>query len=173
MLVVADTGPLRYLIEVETIDVLPRLYGQVLTTPQVIGELGLPHFPDLVRAWANRPPTWLRVTAPAAIQFVDRLHEGEASALSLACECSAGLVLIDDRDGDVVARDNGLETLGTLGVLREAGAREYLDFDVAIQALGRTRFRCTPQIIDVARRQCAALRNDLRAKGIRTESKEP
>lgn len=173
MLVVADTGPLRYLIEVEAIDVLPRLYGQVLTTLQVMGELGLPYFPDPVRAWANRPPTWLRITAPTAIQFVDRLHEGEASALSLACECSAGLVLIDDRDGNAVARDNGLETLGTLGVLREAGARGYLDFDAAIRALGRTRFRCTPQLIEIARRQCEALRNDLRAKGIGTESTEP
>ena len=39
MLVVSDTSPLRYLIEVGAVEVLPRLYSSVLTTPQVMQEL--------------------------------------------------------------------------------------------------------------------------------------
>lgn len=164
MLVVADTGPLRYLIEISCVDVLPRLYAQVVTTPQVVGELGLPHFPERVRAWAGSPPTWLRVIAPGSLLFTDRLHEGEASALSLAQERAADLVLIDDRDGTAVAHSNGLQTLGTLGVIREAGARGYVDFEAVIQALVGTRFRCTPELIEMVRQQFEALRRDLQAR---------
>jgi len=46
MLIVSDTSPLRYLVEVGVIDVLPRLYGEVLTTPEVLAELrpgAIPH----------------------------------------------------------------------------------------------------------------------------------
>jgi predicted nucleic acid-binding protein len=86
MLIVSDTGPLRYLIETGTIDVLPRLYNSIWTTPMVIGELGLPHFPSTVQQWAQHPPEWLIVQQPQVIDFLDRLDAGEASALSLAVE---------------------------------------------------------------------------------------
>ncbi len=46
MIVVSDTGPLRYLIEVDAIQALPQLYGEVLTSPQILRELRLEHFPD-------------------------------------------------------------------------------------------------------------------------------
>ncbi|MGD0769819.1 MAG: hypothetical protein ABSB42_16670 [Tepidisphaeraceae bacterium] len=64
MIVVADTGPLRYLVEVGAIDVLPHLYGIVLTPPIVLQELRLSHFPLVVRGWAEHPPEWLRVEPP-------------------------------------------------------------------------------------------------------------
>jgi len=33
MAVVSNTSPLRYLVEVDAIEVLPKLYDQVMTTP--------------------------------------------------------------------------------------------------------------------------------------------
>lgn len=83
MIVVADTGPLRYLIEVNAIAALPRLFGRVLTTPQVAVELALPSFPQSVRDWIARAPAWLYLES-AADQLFFGLHVGEASALSLA-----------------------------------------------------------------------------------------
>ncbi|MBI4581924.1 MAG: DUF3368 domain-containing protein, partial [Planctomycetes bacterium] len=97
MIIVSDTGPLRYLVEVDAIHALPQLYGEVLTTPQILRELRLEHFPDVVRLWAQRPPDWLKVEAPIDLAFLDRLDDGEASALSLARERCADLVLIDER----------------------------------------------------------------------------
>lgn len=164
MVVVADTSPLRYLIEIGAVDVLPRLYESVFTPPETLRELELAHFPHIARAWAARPPSWLKVASPSEIRFLDRLHTGEASAISLARDCSANLVLIDDRDGTAVARDNGLQTLGTLGILREAGVREYLNFDASIEALVKTRFRCTPALLAVARQQYEVLRREFQRK---------
>jgi predicted nucleic acid-binding protein len=53
MIVVSDNSPLQYLILIECIDALPVLYGQVLTTPQVIDELNQAQTPDVVRAWVQ------------------------------------------------------------------------------------------------------------------------
>jgi predicted nucleic acid-binding protein len=40
MIVIADTGPINYLILIGEIDVLPALYDRVLISPSVQGELG-------------------------------------------------------------------------------------------------------------------------------------
>src|SRR4051812_32691766 len=121
MIIVSDTSPLRYLVEVDVVEALPRLYGQVLTTPQVLAELRLGHFPEKVRQWAEHPASWLSIDQPRTISFLDRLDDGEASALSLARERAADLVLIDERTATEVARSMGLRSMGTLAVLQEAG----------------------------------------------------
>jgi predicted nucleic acid-binding protein len=138
MLIVSDTGPLRYLVEIAIIDTLPRLYGDVMTTPQVLAELGQEHFPPVVRTWAAKAPSWLRIESPAQVQFLDRLDEGEASALSLACERHADLLLIDEMDGRRVAKSEGLKMIGTLGILSEAGHAGYVDFHEAVDRLTTT-----------------------------------
>ena len=51
--VVADTSPLNYLILIEAIDVLPRLYGAVVVPRQVIAEVTAADATDSVRARAS------------------------------------------------------------------------------------------------------------------------
>lgn len=148
MLIVSDTGPLRYLIEIEAVEVLPRLYGRIWTTPDVMNELALPTFPERVRQWAAQVPQWLVIQQPAQIQFGDQLDAGEASAISLAVEQKADAVLMDERNGRFVARSKGLVTLGTLAVLAEAGLAGMLDFHQAVARLqNETRFRYTKALI--------------------------
>jgi predicted nucleic acid-binding protein len=112
MIVVSDNSPLQYLILIECIHALPALYGQVLTTPQVMRELQHAETPEGVRKWAAAPPTWLMIETPKSIDFLDILHEGEASAISLANERHADLVLIDERAGSHTARKIGLQAIG-------------------------------------------------------------
>lgn len=49
-IVVADTGPLHYLILIGQIDLLPRLFGAVAVPITVAGELRHPGAPVAVRA---------------------------------------------------------------------------------------------------------------------------
>ena len=148
MIIVSDTSPLRYLVEVEAVEALPLLYGTVLTTPQVLAELRLGHFPEKVRQWAEHAPGWLGVDQPRSISYLDRLDEGEASALSLARERAADLVLIDERAATEVARSMGLRSMGTLAVLQESGYEGYVDFHAALRKLTtNTQFRHTPALI--------------------------
>lgn len=152
MVVVSDTGPLRYLVEIDAIDLLPNLYGGILTTPEVLGELKFDHFPDRVRTWAETPPTWLEIAAPTTIRrFTPEVHQGEASAISLAVERSADLILIDERTASAVALDAGLETYGLLGVVARGGARELIDFEDAMARIKKTKFRMKETDIERAR----------------------
>ena len=58
MMVVADAGPLRYLIVIEAADVLRRLYDRVLLPETVAAELQAAPTPAAVRAWLLQPPAW-------------------------------------------------------------------------------------------------------------------
>jgi predicted nucleic acid-binding protein len=153
MIVVSDNSPLQYLILIDCVDALPSLYGQVLTTPQVIEELTHTDTPDAVRSWMLTPSEWLKVESPAKIDFLDTIDAGEASAISLAKERHADLVLIDERAGSDIARQVGIQVVGTLGVLIEAGLDRLIDFDNALNMLVTgTSFYATANLIESARR---------------------
>ncbi len=153
MIVVSDNSPLQYLVLIECIDALPALYGQVLTTPQVIDELRQAETPDAVRVWLEPTPNWLKIASPLKVDFLETIDVGEASAISLARERHADLVLIDERAGGDIARRVGIPVIGTLGVLIEAGLERLIDFDVALNLLTtQTSFYASPNLIESARR---------------------
>jgi len=64
MIVVADTGPLNYLILLGHIEVLHILYGEVVIPPAVQDELLDPSAPEPVRSWISSPPHWLEIRTP-------------------------------------------------------------------------------------------------------------
>jgi predicted nucleic acid-binding protein len=55
-LVVADTSPIFYLLSIGYIDLLPRLFGELLVPDAVHKELCHPAAPPLVRDWAAGLP---------------------------------------------------------------------------------------------------------------------
>src|ERR1700730_7310996 len=61
MIVVADAGPLHYLILLDHAELLHRFYGQVVVPDAVAIELPSPSAPNPVRDWMALPPPWLRV----------------------------------------------------------------------------------------------------------------
>lgn len=141
--IVADTTPLNYLVLIEAVDVLPRLYGSVLIPPSVLAELSDPHAPGEVRAWAAQPRDWLSVVPlqVAPDSSLAHLDDGERDAIALAEEQQAGLLLMDERDGAAVARTRNLKVIGTLGVLDIAAVRGWIDLPSAFDRLRQTTFR--------------------------------
>lgn len=59
MIVVSDTSPLNYLIQVDAVHVLPELFREVYVPERVTSELRHPAAPAVVRTWISRPPAWL------------------------------------------------------------------------------------------------------------------
>jgi len=51
LLVVADTSPIRYLVQIGHIDLLPRLFEKVLIPGVVADELRHPSAPQAVQSW--------------------------------------------------------------------------------------------------------------------------
>src|SRR5882672_8522345 len=65
--VIADTSPLNYLILIEAIDFLPRLYKKIIIPDEMLGELIDDGAPGQVREWAMKLPQWAEVrSAPPA-----------------------------------------------------------------------------------------------------------
>jgi len=128
MIVVADSGPLHYLILLEQVDLLRRFYGQVLVPQAVASELSTAGAPVVVRDWITAPPSWVEVrhVAPDVVAAItDDLDLGERSAIALAETVHADLLLIDEAAGRAEAKRRQLRVTGTLGVLR-AGAEQGL-----------------------------------------------
>jgi predicted nucleic acid-binding protein len=151
-LVVADTSPIRYLIRIGEIDLLPKLYPHIILPLTVHHELSSVDAPPEVRQWAKVLPSWVIVQAPARPLHVAQtnLHQGESFAIALALELNATLLLIDDRIGVKVAADLGLTTTGTLGALVEAAQSGMVDIEEVLLKLKQTNFRATPGLFERA-----------------------
>jgi predicted nucleic acid-binding protein len=69
-LVIADTGPVNYLILIGHIDLLPRMFERVVLPAVVQTELSDSLAPPAVQRWITDFPAWLEIaqTPPAAFQ---------------------------------------------------------------------------------------------------------
>ncbi|MGA2584746.1 MAG: DUF3368 domain-containing protein [Tepidisphaeraceae bacterium] len=161
MIVVSDTTPLNYLVIIEVIEILPKLFQKVYVPPSVIVELTKLKAPNVVRAWAATPPTWLQILAPTArLPSTALLDDREADALSLAKELRIGDVLIDERRGRNVARREGLTPLPTLAVLERAASQNLLELRSVLVKLQQTTIRIPQDRVDAALRRDAARKLD-------------
>jgi len=133
--VVADTSPLFYLAQLERLNLLRELYGEIFAPESVWAETlaGCKIIPSaqthLKKAF---DAGWLIVCkAPAAEKtdaaaLLEGLDRGERDALLLAQALHASLVLIDEKRGRAAAEKLGLSITGTLGVLAEAKRKGHL-----------------------------------------------
>jgi predicted nucleic acid-binding protein len=149
VVVVSDTTPLKYLVLIEAIDVLPRMYGRVLIPAAVWGELSQPGTPKPVLKWMAQCPSWLEVTNPRSSPdpTMSDLDEGEANAITLALERRADLLLLDERDGTAVARTRGLTVTGKLGAPDRAAILGLVNLPTMFVRLGHTTFHSPARLM--------------------------
>jgi predicted nucleic acid-binding protein len=149
MIVVADTTPINYLILIEEIDLLSKLYGRVVIPHAVREELLRPRAPVKVREWTERPPAWLDVRAPnsAPDPALARLDAGERAAITLAEELAADQLIVDDSFARRIAESRGVSVIGTVGVLQEAAELGLLDLRIAFERLQKTTFHVSPALL--------------------------
>lgn len=149
-IVVADTSPLRYLAQIDRLEILPRLFERIFIPAIVYDELRHPSAPDAVRSVMSVRPDWLEVTAIDASDdpSLRALDEGEKSAIALGLSLSVDLILIDDRRGAAVARDKRFEVVGTLGILDLAARRGMIDLADALARLRKTNFRRREELFE-------------------------
>jgi predicted nucleic acid-binding protein len=132
MIVVADMGPLHYLVLIGAEHILPLLFTRVLTPSAVIAEMSHPDTPEQVRQWAASPPGWLEIKEPAHVEDIPSLGKkglrgtGEKAAIALAREEQSQAILMDDKSGRREARKRGLEPLWMLSVLDDAAEQGLL-----------------------------------------------
>jgi len=79
MIAVTDTSPICYLILIGEVELLAKLFKQVLVPCAVIAELLHEGAPEAVRAWASHLPSWIAVReSPAGnTTGMEKLQSGE------------------------------------------------------------------------------------------------
>lgn len=99
------------------------------------------------------PPDWLKIHPNPIVvpKTLSHLHAGEAAAIALGLEKGAELLLIDDLDGRIAAREAGLEVMGTLGFLDSAATRGLGAFEALLDDLMKTNFRAPRDLVEALR----------------------
>jgi len=149
MIVVADTSPINYLVQIEQEFILSALYKRVLIPKAVLTELHHPAAPSAVKNWLSHIPAWVEVCSLVASPdpALASLDPGEREAIQVAQEQRADLVLIDERRGRLEARRRGLATTGTIGILVASGEMGLTDPLILYRRLiSETNFRIAPQL---------------------------
>jgi predicted nucleic acid-binding protein len=143
MIVIADTGPINYLILIGEIEILPALFQRILVPPSVCGELNRARAPDAVRTWIAEPPVWLEIRKPSRSPGADlaRLGAGERDAILLAEELGDDQIIIDEFRGRREAKRRQIPYTGTLGRFGGGIGQGLLDLRRAMERLRLTSFR--------------------------------
>jgi predicted nucleic acid-binding protein len=162
MLVIGDSFPIIVLISIGQIGILPKLFGQVVIPPEVTAELLQHNRPRNVRDFTISRPAWLLERAPATIAPILSLHAGELSAISLAQELRADLLLIDEVQGRKVAAELKIPFTGTIGVLELAADQGLLNLKDAFARVKDTDFWISNKLLDERLRVLLAGRRQYR-----------
>ena len=158
MIVIADTSPLNYLALIGEIDLLQKLFSQVIIPEGVLAELQHPQAPPAVKNWIAALPAWVEVKAAPVSHDPElaRLGRGEREAIALAEMLHADLVLIDEKKGFAEAGKRALRVAGTLFVLEAAAERDLIELPIALDKLRQTSFRIAEIFLTQALQRDAA-----------------
>jgi predicted nucleic acid-binding protein len=120
--VVADSSPLIILAKLNVFDLLPKLYPHIYISAEVYAEVvvagsGLPGAASVANAeWIEVKP----IQNPAELAMAEAkfgIGVGELSTIILARELKAELTLIDDLRARRLAKREGFEIRGAVGLL--------------------------------------------------------
>jgi uncharacterized protein len=129
--VVADSSPLVILAKIGSFDLLNRLFPRLCISAEVhhevvVSGVGLPGSSEVTKA------EWIEVkqlqnqAGLSAAQEKYALGVGELSTILLAKEIRATEILLDDYNARKLARAEGLQVRGTVGLLETSYLRGHL-----------------------------------------------
>lgn len=147
MIVISDTTPLRYLIEIEQVHILETLFGKIIIPEKVAEELQHPKTPHQVKSWMQALPDWLEVRKADLTFFTPqkKIDDSEREAFALALELNADAVLLDDKYALTEAKRLNLQTIALFTLFEIAAARNLINLPQTIEAIRRTNFRLPPE----------------------------
>jgi predicted nucleic acid-binding protein len=124
MLVIADTGPIISFSLIDKLDILDKLFGQVVIPEAVWRELE-PYIEifSIPKALVYRSHV-IPVTRP--FPFATKLDDGEKEAIQLFSEVNADLLLVEDHEARKFAETHNISCIGTPGVLELAKRRNLI-----------------------------------------------
>jgi predicted nucleic acid-binding protein len=139
--IISDTSCLILLDKIGELEILKKLFGEVIITSVISEEFGA------------SLPEWIKIKNALNEKYEASLQtsvdKGEASAIALAVEEKDCLLILDDQKARKLASELGLDYTGTLGVLIEAKLSGHIiSIKPILDKIQRTNFRITPELLD-------------------------
>lgn len=136
MIVVSDTTPLISFLKIGRVDLLKKLFGQVLVPQAVYNELTVDSRFEQEATQIKQSPFIIVKTVknPGSVSVLKRatgLDQGESEAIVLTDELQADVLLMDELKGRNVSTEMGIKVMGTIGVLMAAYDEQELTSDEA------------------------------------------
>lgn len=155
-IVVCDTGPILHLRQADQLDIL-QATGSIHIPPEVDAEMA-----RLDPQWADQRPDWIEIVPLDTAHLEEArgwllaglLDPGEAQALALASQISADWILTDDAAARTVARQQGFEVHGSLGIILWAAVTRLLgktEAERALDAIAQSSLWVSKRVLSDAR----------------------
>ena len=134
MIVVSDTTPLISLLKICKLDLLEKLFGEVLIPQAVFDELTIDaRFQSEADQIKKEKFIIVKsVKNPESANILKRatgLDQGESEAIVLTDEMKADLLLMDEAKGRNVSSQMGIKIMGTIGIIMAAYEEKFLTSD--------------------------------------------
>jgi predicted nucleic acid-binding protein len=117
--IISDTSCLIALQRINLLDVLKKLYGEIIITEEVSNEYG------------GALPDWIIITkvknTDKQLELERKLDKGEASSIALALEINNSTLIIDEIKGRKIAQSLRVKIIGTIGVLVLANKQNIIN----------------------------------------------
>ena len=140
MIVVSDTTPLISFLKIGRVNLLEKLFGQVLVPQAVYRELTSDErFKQEAEQIEQSPFIVVKtVNNPGAVNILKRatgLDQGESEAIVLTDEMKADILLTDEAKGRTVSGEMGIKVMGTIGILMAAHMEHELTAEEARECI--------------------------------------
>lgn len=139
--VISDTSTLILFNKIDQLNILNKVYDELITTPEVAEEFG------------DQLPDWFKIHSVKDKKYQNFLEAqvdiGEASAIALAAEYDNVLLLLDDLKARKLATQLKFKITGALGVIHKAKQMSIIPkVRPLIDSLLSTDFRISDNIIE-------------------------
>lgn len=139
--VISDTSALILFQKIEHLNLLNKVYGELITTPEIAEEYG------------DKLPEWIKIQSVSDKKYQEILETqidcGEASAIALAKEFDDVLLLLDDLKARKLASKLNFKITGVLGIIHKAKQMSIIHkVKPLIDKLLKTNFRISDKIVE-------------------------
>jgi predicted nucleic acid-binding protein len=138
-IIISDTSCFIILSKIRQLEILQKLFGNVVTTPEIADEFG-ENLPDWVEIVVVKDKYKQQL-------FEIQVDKGESSAMALSLEIKNSLLIIDDYKARKLAKTLGINYTGTIGILILAKNKGIISsIKPVLEQIKATNFRISAEL---------------------------